>query len=80
MTAADRARQINTVSGELLAYLREHGTPTSAGDLLRRYCQEHGIDLALAEVALSLLLNQRLVVANRDMQLTASKEAAYGDA
>lgn len=69
MTAKDRAALSVALSERISHFLASQGQPMDAGDLVREFCSSNHVALADAEVALSLLLNQRSVVVGGDMRL-----------
>ena len=76
MTSVQRAHRVNDVARLLLAFLAQGGAAGHSGDLLDKFCATKSIDRTEAEVALSVLMNQGRVVANREMQLRPKEAAA----
>ena len=75
MTSAERADEIRRLSGLMLQALRDSPQPVSPGKFVRTFARRHEIDLGRAEMALSLLLNQRQVDTDRELHLQV-REAA----
>jgi len=69
MTSRERAQSVVKISQEMLQFLHEQNQATDAATLVREFCKTKHIGLTDAEVALSLLLNQGDVVADREMQI-----------
>lgn len=69
MTSIERAASVVEISGQMLAFLRDRNQATDAATLIREFCKAEGIGLTEAEVALSLLLNQGHVFADREMKI-----------
>ena len=77
MTSSERTEKIDNISHDLLSLLRRRGAPCGARELLRDFRKEGGdVDQILAELALSQLLNQRLIDTDREMRLFAREELA----
>ena len=77
MTAKDRADLSVALSDRLAEFLAQAGGRLEAGALVRQFCESNGeVRLADAEIALSLLLNQRRLVVDNDLKL----EQALADA
>jgi hypothetical protein len=73
MTAKDRADLSVALSEQLAAFLVSAGGRLEAGKLVRQFCESNeGVRLADAEIALSLLLNQRRLVVDSDLKLEQS--------
>lgn len=69
MTSTERAASVVCISKEMLEFLSARNQPTEASNLIREFCKAKSISLTEAEVALSLLLNQGDVFADREMKL-----------
>lgn len=70
MTANDRAQMSVTLSEQIAEFLQQQGKALDAGTLVQRFCDANDdVSLTAAEVALSLLLNQRRVIIDDDMLL-----------
>ena len=70
MTAKDSAAFFLELSARIQAYLNSVGRPMEAGVLIKDFCKKNQhVRVADAEVALSLLLNQGVVVADPQMML-----------
>ncbi len=77
MTAKDRADLSVALSDRLAEFLAQAGGRLEAGALVRQFCESNDeVRLADAEIALSLLLNQRRLVVDNDLKL----EQALADA
>jgi hypothetical protein len=69
MTSTERAASVVEISGQMLQFLRDRNQATDAATLVREFCKAKSIGLTEAEVALSLLLNQGNVFADREMKI-----------
>lgn len=76
MTSKQRAHRVSDVASLLLSFLTKMGGSSDSGDLLRNFCKAHTVDITEAELALSMLMNQRRVEANREMKLQNAQAAA----
>jgi hypothetical protein len=76
MTGKDRANQWVALSVDMADFLASTGRPMDAGSLVSKFCKERRVALADAEVALSILLNQRSVVVDREMRLESRGRVA----
>ncbi|NJS38730.1 MAG: hypothetical protein HC783_06630 [Rhodobacteraceae bacterium] len=76
MTAKDRADQTVALSMLIFEFLAKRGQPMDAGTLVREFCEQERVARADAEVALSMLLNQRAVVVGGDMRLVHNVRVA----
>lgn len=69
MTAKDRADFFLALSARILTFLAGNGGQMDAGTLVRSFCKAEEVEVTDAEVALSLLLNQGEIIADREMKL-----------
>jgi hypothetical protein len=76
MTAKDRVDLWVALGRDISNFLAHAGGPMDAGTLVREFCKVNNVALADAEVALSLLLNQRDVIVDSDMRLEHNARAA----
>jgi hypothetical protein len=69
MTSTERAASVVEISRKMLKFLRDRNQATDASTLIREFCKAKSVGLTEAEIALSLLLNQGDVFADREMKL-----------
>lgn len=69
MTSTERAASVVEISGLMLQFLRARNQAMDAESLIREFCKANGTSRTEAEVALSLLLNQGDVFADREMKI-----------
>lgn len=77
MATKGRGNRSVELSQQLTDCLTKAGGNLKAGDLVRRFCEENNdVRLEDAEIALSLLLNQRRLIVDDDLKLQKLEVAA----